>query len=70
MKHKLNLFILLIVSIIFISLGYLFDKDEPYPNIWHSILEFIMLTAILFSFMVLLYFIVYQIRKFIAKKSI
>ena len=59
--------IILLTSVILVSLGYLIDSDPPYENIWDTIFEFGILTSIIFTLIVGLFFLI-KLTAYLVKK--
>lgn len=68
-RHAPTLIVLLIVSIIFVIMGYLIDDDPAYPNFWHTVFEFIMLTLIVFGVLNIVYWGLHLIMRLFPDKK-
>ncbi len=49
MKHKRNLTLFLLIAIALTSLGYILDKDMPYQKWSTTLLEFSLITLVVFA---------------------
>ncbi len=69
MNHKTNVIIIIVLGILITSFGYVIDTDPVYPNIWHSIIEFVILSMFISGVLATPYVIFWMIRSKLAKKS-
>ncbi len=68
MNHKRNIIFILALSILFTFFGYLADNDLSYPNFWHTVIEFVMLSLIVSAIFGVFYLIIWGIASIPTKK--
>jgi hypothetical protein len=68
MKKAKPFLLILVFSVSITLIGAFVDSDERYPNMWHNIRELIIMTALIFSAVSILYLIYLLFDRLFSKK--
>jgi hypothetical protein len=68
MKKAKPFLLILVFSVSITLFGAFVDSDERYPNMWHNIRELIIMTALIFSAVSILYLIYLLLDRLFSKK--
>jgi hypothetical protein len=68
MKKAKPFLLILVFSVSITLIGAFVDSDERYPNMWHNIRELIIMTALIFSAVSILYLIYLLLDRLFSKK--
>ena len=68
MKDLRNISLVLVFSACITVFLYIIDTDPPYPEKWRTVLEFIIVTLIVFSISVAVFYLVSYLLNLIRKK--